>query len=1110
VNSSDRHDRYPGPRPYEDAEIDRKLFFGRHGEANELLYRVMGNRVLLLFGKSGTGKSSLLQAGLFPLLREQHMLPLPVRPEPLEILFSTIEEICTKNEIDHTPGDTRGLWEYFKTATFWHEGFLLTPVLVLDQFEEIFTLLWSQDRQVITRHLGELVGGAVPQRLRSSAPRTESSLFDEKPPSVKIILSLREDYLGALQELTREIPGLFENRFRLAAMDKTKAREAVLRPAELPQEETFATRSFRYEDSAREELVDFLAGETGEVEPFQLQILCLEIEKRVAKVQGESQQEVVVDRAFLGGRERMDTILQGFYEDVLQKFPWFIKRKRVRNLCENGLLIAGHRCLLEANRISTLFMIRADDLRTLVDLRLLRKEERSKVYYYELSHDSLIQPVLKSNKRFRQRRRRILIGLVLAGFLAIGLNGLAVYYRDTAVERLFKEVDTLFYEGWPLARDAGGAAELYRKALHALEKVADQQSNNFSALGEVHNRFISIGDNLQKIGDPKKALAAYKKALNICGDFLKRNPNDTSWLEKAASSNSAIGGLLLESDDLKGAEEAYEESRKLYLKLTNQNPNNYNWMRSLGLCYCVIGDVRMNRKDHKGAEEAYLQFQKISLELTEKHPGNTLFQQDLGWSYQRIGSIREATDDSRGEEEAYQQFQKIFSALQQTRPYGGAYYYRQPWSSERDEIPRNLGKSYSWIGDSRMKSDDPKGAKEAYEQYLKAFIRLSRGEASADTLHEVAQAHKKIGEALEKSSNTWAAENAYRESLEVLSTLREEYPAKNEWQEELGQNCIKVGDLRNANGDLTGAKEAFQRAHEVFSELIRKEPDNTNWQERLGVSSLKIGQICLDAGDLIGAEQSFRHYQKVFSELAAKDPNNPDWQREIGVSHSWIGVVRMRNGDHHEAEKAFTQCLEIFSALATNDPNNTDWQREIGVSHSWIGEVRMRNNDHRGAEKAFTQSLKIYAALAAREPDKTEWQREIGVSHSWIGEVRMRNNDHRGAEKAFTQRLKIYAALAAKEPDKTEWQRGIGVSHSWIGEVRMRNGNHRGAEKAFTQSLKIYAALAAREPDNTEWQLALGRAYCDIANVRKMDGDLKGALAAYEKALDLTGTREPD
>jgi hypothetical protein len=101
-------DRYPGARPFADTPDDQRLFFGRSQEIDTLFHRIGATRLLVLFGKSGLGKTSLLQAGVFPRLRERAMFPLPVRLNlegtAIEIITASAQTTCQVTGIDYAPG----------------------------------------------------------------------------------------------------------------------------------------------------------------------------------------------------------------------------------------------------------------------------------------------------------------------------------------------------------------------------------------------------------------------------------------------------------------------------------------------------------------------------------------------------------------------------------------------------------------------------------------------------------------------------------------------------------------------------------------------------------------------------------------------------------------------------------------------------------------------------------------------------------------------------------------------------------------------------------------------------------------------------------------------
>jgi hypothetical protein len=418
-------DRYPGARPFADTEYDRRLFFGRAQERNVLLQQLLSVNLLIVFGKSGLGKTSLLQAGVFPRLRERDMLPLPVRlnrPElpPMQACLGDIQKTCAAEGIEYTPGDSTGWWEFFKTAVFWRGETVQTPVLVLDQFEEIFTLQKADHRHWLARELGDMSSGRLPQRVRERLQSGEKLPYSEKPPEMKVLVSLREDYLGALQDLTTEAPHLLDHRFRLTPLTRAQAQLAVVEPARLDLA-ACATQPFTYDESAVAEMLDFLGGKTGEIEPFQLQVLCRQVEQKVQQAQAQGQRDIRVDRESLGGRRAMEGILQHFYLDAIRRLPEG-QRNRARFLCEEGLLSPeGHRLSLVESHIREMYKLRPAALQILVDARLLRKEERLESFYYELSHDSLTQPVLNS-RRWRMPKSVKKISLKVAGVLIVLLG----------------------------------------------------------------------------------------------------------------------------------------------------------------------------------------------------------------------------------------------------------------------------------------------------------------------------------------------------------------------------------------------------------------------------------------------------------------------------------------------------------------------------------------------------------------------------------------------------------------------------------------------------------------------------------------------------------------
>ena len=287
--------RYPGAQPFADDDLSRKVFFGREQASIALTNQILANRLVVVYAKSGLGKSSLLNAGVAQRLRDEGYLPLIVRVNDIDHgpFFSVLEGIraaAERQKVEYVAGRADSLWTFFKTVEFWRGDLMLTPVLILDQFEELFTLQGPEAGAAFIADLGYLVRGARPP----SAAATDAEV-SETPPALRIVLSLREDYLGFLEEAADRIPQILDHRFRLTPLSVEAAAEAMTGPAGI-NDEAFQTKPFRYDPKTVSTILHYVsqrrtkavATAVASVEPFHLQLICQRVEAIAASGQQRS------------------------------------------------------------------------------------------------------------------------------------------------------------------------------------------------------------------------------------------------------------------------------------------------------------------------------------------------------------------------------------------------------------------------------------------------------------------------------------------------------------------------------------------------------------------------------------------------------------------------------------------------------------------------------------------------------------------------------------------------------------------------------------------------------------------------------------------------------
>ena len=421
VSQASTRSRYPGTRPFSESPEDQQRFFGRHREGQQLYLRVLSVSLLLQFAKSGLGKTSLLQASLFPRLREKAFLPVMVRfnemnESPVDrAVARSIRQACKIEQLQVPEFRTDGLWELLSTALVWRRDLLLTPVLVLDQFEEVFTVRDRAFRDALAAELGTLATRIPPERTGLS--KASESEPPSTPPEVKILISMREDYLGALEEFSPAIPNLFHERLRLGPLSEEGAREAVTDARLVAQDgdEPYWAPPFEFEKSVLDEMITFLMGEAGVIEPFALQLLCRRGESIVHDKGQKSKSLAVLTLADFNYGRDFSQVLKNFYQEAMERLEHRLgraARENVEELCEHGLLDheQGRRLLLEKLQIHDQFGVDDRALNVLVQERLVRRERRRESTFYEISHDRLAESIYASrrnkfSKKEREQRR---------------------------------------------------------------------------------------------------------------------------------------------------------------------------------------------------------------------------------------------------------------------------------------------------------------------------------------------------------------------------------------------------------------------------------------------------------------------------------------------------------------------------------------------------------------------------------------------------------------------------------------------------------------------------------------------------------------------------------
>ena len=387
---------YIGPRPFE--QTDRDIFFGRTQEANELVSLITAHPVVLLYAQSGGGKTSLVKAGLIPLLvDEEHFRVLPPmrvkenvggpKPEGVKniYMFNALSSI--------SPPETGNGFAKLSLTDYvgslkpsGDNGDSCSPtVIIFDQFEELFTLYpehW-EERQAFFKQVRDAL---------------------RKYPRLRVLFSMREDFIAELDPYVSVLPEKLRTRFRMEALREKAALGAVTEP--LKRFQTNGKREFA--PGVAEKLVHNLLDikvrtpegirkVSGEfVEALQLQVVCQALWENLTPT------DELITAEHVDACGDVDKALMHFYENAIEKTvaKTGVKQGKLRQWIERTLITPnGTRGTVFRGDTETGGIPNpvVDELEI---QRVIRMELRGGAQWYELTHDRFVETVQASNQKW--------------------------------------------------------------------------------------------------------------------------------------------------------------------------------------------------------------------------------------------------------------------------------------------------------------------------------------------------------------------------------------------------------------------------------------------------------------------------------------------------------------------------------------------------------------------------------------------------------------------------------------------------------------------------------------------------------------------------------------
>jgi WD40 repeat protein len=412
---------YRGIQPFR--YVDHAIFLAREEETEELEDLVAIYRGVLLYGASGDGKSSLINAGLLPAAGRRRLHAERVRVQPRAGEEIVIERIATTEDdvAEHLPsllapeGDessriivsVHAFEERVREACASHR-----PLLIFDQFEEIITLFEDEAAVAVQRDIAAMLIRLL-----------------HEPLAVKLLFVFREDYLSKVKHLLAAVPELVDQALRLDPLSADALPTIIRGPFE--RHPGHFTRELdpdlaRRVCAALEERFGSSDLSLSEVETVALRLW-----------ESDDPQALLAERGVQG-------ILEDYLGEALDAFSPELRAAAIALLAQM-VTSAGTRNVISAEDLVQRVREEDRDLapaplsealeRLERESRLIRRERRRDIYLYEITSEFLVPWISqrreearlvqerrraeqrREQERTRERRRLRVLGSIAGGLL---------------------------------------------------------------------------------------------------------------------------------------------------------------------------------------------------------------------------------------------------------------------------------------------------------------------------------------------------------------------------------------------------------------------------------------------------------------------------------------------------------------------------------------------------------------------------------------------------------------------------------------------------------------------------------------------------------------------
>ncbi len=965
---------FPGLRPFGFA--DRDFFFGRERQAFALYRLVENGRFIAVIGGSGSGKSSLVLAGLQGLLADEtadsggpSWAFLDMRPggAPITRLAGALSKLSAKDSPDETARRRDRIEWTLRQSSFSFESALAEAgglggrslILVVDQFEELFRFGLAG--------VGYRRGGVEEARRRDEATQFVQILLDadrRRIENVRVLITMRSDFIGDCANFHGLSEAVSATQYLVPNLTRSQLEDAIRKPIE------------KAGGTIEPELVERLLNDCGD-EPDQLPVLqhCLMRlwDRAGTETTGEGVRHLT--RPTYDAIGRMSDALSRHADEILDQCPG-----------KELAIEQAFRALSEVDREGRAIRraLRFDKL--LAETGVSESDLRAGLDRFRAPNCSFLLPSLSASP-------------------TLGLDE-RIDIGHEALLRRWKEI-----AGKPNSVDA-------KTGRPPPGWLAEEQID-----GQRYHTLVSLldgtaGGERATLDDPERTK-----------DWWGHLPRTAAWADRYGGKFEQVKRLI---DDAIEAKRRSRLNRRLTAVL--------GVAAALGAAgWMWIAHERAQEKlDRSAMTSAKTLLEDVLKAYNDKSLDLAGARSLAAISGQFLDDVRQSSKTSAADllwGQSLNDEADLYAILGNNAQ--ALTVAKQAKDVAQSLMQSNSGAQdgMQLLFDASIRTGNalwalPGRRKEAIQEYDNAVqIAMSIASSSGDKGDiDVIDAHLKIGDVY-KDSDAKLHQQAlgeYQSGLKTCEAALSKHPDDFDLLRNRGKAFYRIAELFRADNALADARAYYQKALEVQNGLISRNAQEAVAAQKAPDSSLKSnlaatythwGLLELGAGNLELALEKLRQGVALDEELTKNEPGNPQWQEFLTPNYLYLAQTLEGLKRPDEALATYRKLNDARRTLAYRAPGRPKPQKDLAEAAKLLGD----RSTGLAQIEAYREAVRTWNRLAddPRNAETAADQYDVVLGFARTFDAK---RDWPDAQSAYRVAMKIAVLNYVKDPSAASWR----------------------------------------------------------------------------------------